>query len=192
MFDRAAPLETGRSGRGGAARTFGINGKERHMNMSVFRRAPVLDEFARARDEMNRMMGRYFNEGVAPLETIAPRLEGWIPAIDVSETDGEILIRGEIPGIAARDLEITITGNILSISGKKEEREETEQEDYYRCERRFGAFRRVIELPESADPERIVADSDNGVITVRIAKKPGQRAKRIEVKPSSRRVPIPS
>jgi HSP20 family molecular chaperone IbpA len=49
----------------------------------------------------------------------------------------------------------------------------------------------VIELPESADPERIIADSDNGVITVRIAKKPGQRAKRIEVKPSSRRVPIP-
>ncbi|MEY3144185.1 MAG: hypothetical protein RLY21_2678 [Planctomycetota bacterium] len=185
------PFEVGRSGQGGAARSFCNEGKDKHMNMSLFRRTPVLDEIARARDEMNRMMGRYFNEAPSPLETIAPRLEGWIPPIDVSETDDEIFIRGELPGIATRDLEITITGNTLSISGKKEEKEETEQEDFHRCERRFGAFRRVIDLPESADTERIVADSDNGVITVRIAKKPGQRAKRIEVKPTARRVPVP-
>lgn len=161
------------------------------MNLSLFRRTPVLDEFARMRDDMNRMLGRYFNEGGGPLEGAAPRLEGWIPPIDVSETDNEIVIRGELPGIAARDLEITITGNTLSISGKKEEKEEMEQEDFYRCERRFGAFRRVIDLPEGADTERVSADSDNGIITVRVAKKPGQRAKRIEVKPTSRRVPVP-
>ena len=161
------------------------------MNLSIFRRNPILDEFARSRDEMNRMLGRYFNEGAAPLEGVLPRIEGWIPPVDVSETDDEIFIRGELPGIAARDLEITVMGNTLTISGKKEEKEETEQEDFYRCERRFGAFRRVIDLPESADTERISADSDNGVITVRVAKKPGQRAKRIEVKPTSRRVPVP-
>ena len=161
------------------------------MNLSIFRRTPVLDEFARMREEMNRMVGRYIGESGGQFDAGLPRIEGWIPPIDVSETDEEIVIRGEMPGIAARDLEITITGTTLSISGKKEEKEEMEQEDFYRSERRFGAFRRVLDLPEAADTERVTADSDNGVITIRVAKKPGQRAKRIEVKPTSRRVPVP-
>jgi HSP20 family protein len=165
--------------------------RNERMSLSLFRRTPILDEFSRMRDEMNRMFGNYVGEGLSPLQAGTNRLEGWIPPVDVSETDDEILVRAEIPGIAARDLEITITGNTLSISGKKEEKEEMEQEDFHRCERRFGAFRRVIELPESADSERVSADSDNGVISVRVAKKPGQRAKRIEVKPTSRRVPVP-
>jgi len=161
------------------------------MNLSIFRRTPVLDEFARMREEMNRMVGRYIGESGGQFDAGLPRIEGWIPPIDVSETDEEIVIRGEMPGIAARDLEITITGTTLSISGKKEEKEEMEQEDFYRSERRFGAFRRVLDLPEAADTERVTADSDNGLITIRVAKKPGQRAKRIEVKPTSRRVPVP-
>ncbi|MFN9076108.1 MAG: Hsp20/alpha crystallin family protein [bacterium] len=161
------------------------------MNLSIFRRTPVLDEFARMREEMNRMVGRYIGESGGQFDAGLPRIEGWIPPIDVSETDEEIVIRGEMPGIAARDLEITITGTTLSIAGKKEEKEEMEQEDFYRSERRFGAFRRVLDLPEAADTERVTADSDNGVITIRVAKKPGQRAKRIEVKPTSRRVPVP-
>ncbi|MFN5496336.1 MAG: Hsp20/alpha crystallin family protein [bacterium] len=161
------------------------------MNLSIFRRTPVLDEFARMREEMNRMVGRYIGESGGQFDAGLPRIEGWIPPIDVSETDEEIVIRGEMPGIAARDLEITITGTTLSIAGKKEEKEEMEQEDFYRSERRFGAFRRVLDLPEAADTERVTADSDNGLITIRVAKKPGQRAKRIEVKPTSRRVPVP-
>ncbi|MFN9125036.1 MAG: Hsp20/alpha crystallin family protein [bacterium] len=161
------------------------------MNLSIFRRTPVLDEFARMREEMDRMVGRYIGESGGQFDAGLPRIEGWIPPIDVSETDEEIVIRGEMPGIAARDLEITITGTTLSIAGKKEEKEEMEQEDFYRSERRFGAFRRVLDLPEAADTERVTADSDNGVITIRVAKKPGQRAKRIEVKPTSRRVPVP-
>jgi HSP20 family protein len=161
------------------------------MNLSIFRRTPVLDEFARMREEMDRMVGRYIGESGGQFDAGMPRIEGWIPPIDVSETDEEIVIRGEMPGIAARDLEITITGTTLSISGKKEEKEEMEQEDFYRSERRFGAFRRVLDLPEAADTERVTADSDNGLITIRVAKKPGQRAKRIEVKPTSRRVPVP-
>ena len=166
------------------------------MSLGMFRRTPILDEFMRSRDDMDRMLGdrligRVLGSGLGPFEPMATRMEGWAPPVDVSETDDEIVVRTEIPGIATRDLEITITGTALSISGKKEEKEEMEQEDFYRCERRFGAFRRVIDLPETIDADRISADSDNGVVTIRVAKKPGQRAKRIEVKPTSRRVPVP-
>jgi HSP20 family protein len=159
--------------------------------MSLFRRTPVLDEFTRMRDEMDRLLSRTFGSNMPSTELGAARIDGWIPPIDVSETDDEILVRTELPGIAVRDLEITITGNTLSIAGKKEEKEETEQEDFYRCERRFGGFRRIVELPESVDSERVSAESDNGLVTIHVAKRPGQRAKRVEVKATTRRVPLP-
>ena len=84
-----------------------------------------------------------------------------------------------------------MTGTTLNISGKKEDKEEIEETDFYRCERRFGAFRRVIELPESIDPDRVTAESENGVILIRIAKKPGLKSRRVEIKPTSRRIPVP-
>ena len=101
-------------------------------------------------------------------------------------------MRTETPGIPTRELDITVAGTTLNISGKKEEKEEAEGEDFYRCERRFGSFRRVVELPESIDPDKVSADCDNGVVTIRIAKKPGQRTRRVEVKPATRRIAVTS
>ena len=162
------------------------------MSMTMWNKNPMMDELTRTREEMDRLLGRFLTATpLSSFETRSTRLEGWIPAIDVSETDEGVVIRAEVPGIAARDLEITVTGNILNISGKKEEKEEVDQEDFYRCERRFGSFRRVIDLPESIDPERVTADVDNGIVTIRVAKKPGLRSRRVEVKPASRRVPVP-
>ena len=172
------------------------------MNLTLWNRSPVIDEFARARDDMDRMLGRFLGTGMLgtgllgtglpAAESRLARLESWSPAIDVSESADEVVVRAEMPGIASRDLEISMTGNVLSISGRKEEKEEVEHEDFFRSERRFGSFRRLVELPESIDPERIAADSENGVVTIRVAKKPGQRARRIEVKPVTRRVTVPS
>ncbi|MDI9404178.1 MAG: Hsp20/alpha crystallin family protein [Limnohabitans sp.] len=168
------------------------------MNLSLWNRNPIVDEFARARDDMDRMLGRFV--GGMPTTfggnlgnfALGARLEGWVPPVDVGETDDEVTVRAEIPGIAPRDLEITVAGNILNIAGQKSEKEETEREDFYRCERRFGSFRRVIELPDSIDPDRVAADVDQGVVTIRIAKKPGERTRRVEIKPATRRVTVPS
>ena len=160
------------------------------MNLTLWNRNPLLDEFSRAREEMDRLLGRFVTGNVAQF---APnmRFEGWAPPVDVSETDDEVTVRAETPGVAPRDLEITVTGTMLNIAGKKEEKEESEGEDFYRSERRFGSFRRVVELPESIDPDRVSADVENGVVTIRISKKPGQRTRRVEIKPTSRRVPVP-
>jgi HSP20 family protein len=164
------------------------------MSLTTWTRNPLVDDFMRARDDMGRIFSRMLGSGAyEPLVGAAGgRLEGYMPPVDVSENDDGVVVRAEIPGIAARDLDISVTGNTLVISGRKDEREECEGEDFYRCERRFGAFRRTIDLPESADPERISADSDNGIVTVRFAKKPGMRSRRVEVKPTSRRVTVQS
>lgn len=152
----------------------------------------MLDEFARARDEMDRMMGRFLGNTMAAPESRLVRTETWLPPVDVSENDDEVFVRAELPGIASRDIEVTVAGSMLNITGKKEEREECESEDFYRCERRFGGFRRVIDLPESIDPDRISAESENGVLSIRIAKRPGQKTRKVEIKPATRRVTVPA
>lgn len=175
--------------------------------MTLFNRPGMFEDLFRSRDDFDRMLGRMLGGqllgapmlggfgGVEPrLPRLAAGIEGWMPAIDVSESDDQVVIRAETPGVMARDLEVTISGTTLTISGKKEEREETEQEDFFRSERRFGAFRRTIELPETVDADRVNAECENGVVTIRVAKQPGQRSRRVEVKSTAtptRRVSVP-
>lgn len=184
------------------------------MSLINYNRPGMFEDLFRTRDDFERMLGRLTGAplfgafgGLTPfggmlptgaLESRFPRLaaamEGWMPAVDVSENDDQVVVRAEIPGVTARDLDVTISGTTLTVSGKKEEREETEQEDFFRSERRFGAFRRTIELPETIDADRINAECENGVVTIRIAKQPGQRSRRVEVKSSTvptRRVTVP-
>lgn len=163
------------------------------MNLGLWKRPfGINGELARLRDEMDQAFERFFREPATALgsEGLVRRAEGWMPALDVSESDHEVVIKAEIPGIAAKDIDITVTDSTLSISGSKQEQEERMDETYYRSERRFGAFRRVVELPESADASKIVAESDNGVVTIKVAKKPGVKPRQIEVKPVSRKVPV--
>jgi HSP20 family protein len=158
------------------------------MNLSLWkRRSPVNSDLARLRDEMDRTFDRFFSEPWGMLEPKLLRTEGWYPAIDVSESDAEVTVRAELPGIAAKDLDIEVTGTTLTISGKKEECEEKKGEDFYQSERRFGSFRRVIDLPETVDADKVTAEAENGVVTIHVARKPGIKPKRIEVKPAAAR-----
>jgi len=159
------------------------------MNLTLWRKRDPFDGgLARLRDEMERTFDRFLAEPL--IEPKALRSEGWVPPLDVSETDTEVTIRAEVPGIPTKDLDISVTGNTLSIAGQKEETEEKKAEDFYQCERRFGAFRRVIDLPETTDPDRVSAESDNGVVTIHVAKRPGAKPKQIEVKPTGRKVAV--
>jgi HSP20 family protein len=171
------------------------------MSLTLFRKrnplsiVPANGEFARLRDEMDRTLERFYNEpfGMLGAEPKALRTTGWIPPLDVSENETEVTIRAEVPGIPTKDLDISITGNVLTMSGKKEEMTEKKEDDFYQCERRFGSFRRVIELPETIDAEKVTAEADNGVVTIHVAKKPGVKPKHVEVKPAAnvgKKVPI--
>lgn len=152
----------------------------------------VNGDLARLRDEMDRTFNRFFSDPFT-LGSIEPKLlrtDGWMPAVDVSETDVEVTVRAEVPGIAAKDLDVSVSGGVLTIAGQKEEKSESKNEGYCCCERRFGSFRRSIELPETVDAEKISADSDNGVLTIHIPKKPGAAPKQIEIKSTAKKVPV--
>lgn len=168
------------------------------MSLSLWKKRQPLatdaTDLDRLREEMDRAITRFFED---PFDSRAfdlalPREGDWTPPLDVSETDSEVTIRAELPGIDAKDLEITVSGRTLSLAGRKEEKEEKKGENFYRCERRFGAFRRAITLPDTADTDKVSAEADNGVVTIHVQKKPGARARQIEVKPAgaARKVPV--
>jgi HSP20 family protein len=141
---------------------------------------------------MDRVFDRFAGEPWGLSEPKALRAEGWVPPLDVSEAENEVTIRAEIPGIAAKDLDISVSGTTLSISGQKQEEQEKKGENYYMCERRFGSFRREVELPDTVDPDKITAESDNSVITIHVARKPGAKPRHVEVKPTGRKIPVTS
>lgn len=156
------------------------------MNLTLWKhRNPINGDLSRIREEMDRTIERMF--GGSDVESKMLRNEGWLPAIDVSESDTEVTVRAEVPGIASEDLEVTVLGTTLSISGTKREKTEKRGEDFYQCERRFGEFRRVIELPESVDPDKVTAETDQGVVCVHIGKRAGVKPKHIAIRPSNTR-----
>jgi HSP20 family protein len=164
------------------------------MNLSLWKRPSTINGgLARLHDEMDRTFDRFFSEpwgGLGLIEPKSLRTEIWFPSIDVSETDNEVTVRAEVAGIAAKDLDISVSGTTLTISGEKQEQQEKKDQNYYQCECRYGSFQRVIELPDTIDADRITAESDNGVVTIHVGKKPGAKTRKVEVKPTSKKVPV--
>lgn len=163
------------------------------MNLIPWKKRDITSgDFIRLRDEMDRMFDRFLSEpfGAGLIEPKALRTEGWLPPLDIVDAENEVTIRAEIPGIPVKDLDIAVSGTTLTLQGKKEEMQEKKGENFYRCERRFGSFRRDVELPETIDPDRITAESDNGIVTIHVAKKPGAKPRHVEVKPALKKVPV--
>ena len=109
---------------------------------------------------------------------------GHYPAIDVSETDTEVVVRAEVAGVDPRGIDVSLSGQTLTIGGEKKESTETQGENWYRSERRFGSFRRTLQLPAPVDTEKVSAEHKNGVLTVRLKKLQSALPKRIPVRSS--------
>lgn len=109
----------------------------------------------------------------------------WQPRLDVSEAENHVTIRAEVPGMEANDLDITLSGNVLTLSGEKRDTRERKDEVYFVVERTFGSFRRSVTLPAEVDADDVNAEYDKGVVTISIKKKHSTPRKRIGVKVKS-------
>jgi HSP20 family protein len=103
------------------------------------------------------------------------------PRFDVKETKDAYVLKADLPGVKEDDLEVSLSGNMLTISGKKDEEHEEEGEQYYAMERSHGSFARSFTLPDSTDGEHVTADLKNGVLTVQIPKRPEAQARKIRI-----------
>ena len=94
----------------------------------------------------------------------------WIPAIDLLETEGEFVLRADLPGLAEQDVNIELEDNVLTLSGERKSEHEERKQGYYRAERSSGSFRRTLTLPEGVDADAVKATFDRGVLEITVPK----------------------
>jgi HSP20 family protein len=136
-------------------------------------------EVNRLRREMDRLWDDYFGAGRRGLQ---PMAEEWAPAVDVSETADKITVKAEVPGMEAKDIDIAVVGEVLTIKGEKKTEREDKTESYHMVERTYGSFSRALKLPAAVNADAIEATYKQGVLTVVCPKKEEVKPKAIEVK----------
>ena len=140
--------------------------------------------------EMDRMFDSFFSDrGLSsfgfdrPFATLTPA--GLLkPQVDIGANDKEYSITVEVPGVSEKDVTVEIANNTMTIRGEKKQEKEEKEKDYYRVERSYGSFQRVLSLPEDADQGDVKATFKNGVLTVTMPRKtlPKSEVKRIDIK----------
>jgi HSP20 family protein len=100
----------------------------------------------------------------------------------VSESDKELIIKAEIPGMDKKDINITVSDGMLTIKGEKKHEKKEENEHYHRVERRYGAFSRTVRLPREVKAAKVDATYKDGVLSIKLPKSEAAKPKKIEVK----------
>jgi len=146
---------------------------------------------SRLRQEMDKAFERVWREFGRgwPASTLA-RMPGLLssfrglaewPAIDMAEDEKNLTLRVDVPGLDPKDLDIEVSGNLLTIRGQREDEWSQTRAGVYRRERRSGSFARTITLPNYVEPDKVQAKYEKGILTITIPKIPGKGPKRVKV-----------
>ncbi len=146
--------------------------------MTIVRWEPFRDLVA-TQDRFNRLFqdtfSRVFGEGGEIAQT------GWLPPVDVYETDQNVVMKAELPGVDPKDVEIRAEDGTLYLKGERKFEKEVKNENYHRIERSYGSFARSFALPASVDSEKAVAEYKDGLLTLTLPKKEEAKPKTIKI-----------
>lgn len=139
------------------------------------------DPFVSFRREMDRIFDDFFDG----LPTRSARSSAIMPVVDVDETDREMIVTAELPGVSDKDIEVSLAGDVLTIKGEKKTEKEDKDRGY--SERRYGSFTRSLRLPFEVKDEEVEAKFKDGVLSIRVPKPTDMQksARKIEVKSQS-------
>jgi HSP20 family protein len=151
---------------------------------------PFMSEFAREVDQLQENIHRMFDNPITFTPGRLPRVEslGWVPPVEISENDKEIVMTVELPGLDKMDVKIDVADGVLTLSGEKrsEHKEESSKKDFFLEERSYGSFQRSFTLPPAVNTDTISAVFDKGVLKITLPKsevvKPRGREIAIEAK----------
>jgi len=132
-------------------------------------------EVRRLQDEMNRLFDTSFGE--QELGAV-----GWIPPVDIEETQDGLRVTAEIPGMKKDDIHVEFENGLLTIRGERRRETKTEEKNFHRVERSYGTFVRTFRLPASINAEQIKANYAEGVLTLEMPKTEAAKARRIEIR----------
>jgi HSP20 family protein len=136
--------------------------------------------FLRLRDEMDQMLSRFFGGWPAAWEPMGFSERFW--NVDVQESDNEVVVRAEAPGFEAKDFNIHVTGNTLTVEAEHKEEGEEREEGGHRWHRHYGRFQRSISLSTAVNADKVEAHYRNGVLDVHLPRTEPRSSRRIEVK----------
>lgn len=131
-------------------------------------------ELATLQSEMSRLMNSLFEGGERAAQS-------WVPALDVWETDDEIVYAFDLPGVPEDKISVELHDDLLTVSAERERTEEQKGENVYRFERRYGTFSRTVALPQGVDEASVKASYRDGVLEIRVAKPELQKPRRIPI-----------
>jgi HSP20 family protein len=135
-----------------------------------FRGASTLQE------QVNRLFGNVLERSGEE-----SNLTSWAPAVDIYETEQELVVKADLPEVDPKDLDIRVENNILTIRGERKFEKKVNEDNYLRVERAYGAFSRSFSLANTVNSEAIKADYQNGVLTLTIPKREEAKPKQIKV-----------
>lgn len=135
-------------------------------------------ELAALQNDMGRLMSTFLGQGQVNTENGE---RSWMPAVDVWETDNELVYAFDIPGISEDEISVEYDDGALTVSGKRERTEQSEDDRFYRYERRFGSFSRTVGLPQGVEEDAIQADYRNGVLEIHVPKPEAPKPRRIQI-----------
>jgi HSP20 family protein len=127
-------------------------------------------------NRLNSLFGNLNPEAEGALTTAS-----FVPAVDVYEDEQKVVLKLEVPGIAEKDLDVSVEKNTLTVKGERKFEKEEKEENFHRIERRYGSFYRAFTLPTTVDTETIDAKYEAGVLKIELKKKPEAQPKQIKV-----------
>ncbi len=131
---------------------------------------------------LRQAMDRLFEDSFVRPAGLFPTIRGESPAIDMYQTDKEVVVKASLPGLKAEDVDISVTGDVLTIRGEHKEEQEVSEENYFRKEMRYGSFTRSLAIPVPVKVDKADAVYENGVLTLTMPKSEAVQPKAIKVK----------
>ncbi|MBI5844338.1 MAG: Hsp20/alpha crystallin family protein [Deltaproteobacteria bacterium] len=148
----------------------------------MFALTPILRRSGLAARPTKSVFDRFMEEMGLPDLWLEEDEKSWIPALDVTETEKEIKVSAEVPGIAREDIAVSLTEGLLTVSGEKKEEKEEKSEGRTVSERCYGSFSRTVRLPAEVDAEKVEASYKDGVLTISLPKSESVKTTKITVK----------
>ncbi|MGE0481801.1 MAG: Hsp20/alpha crystallin family protein [Phycisphaerae bacterium] len=134
-------------------------------------------------DELTERLWRDPFSALNALDAFGPRGDALtLPRTDLAEDDTSVTVTMELPGVIAKDVDISVAGDTLVVRGEKKQERESKDKHRRYYERQFGSFERTLRLPGTVDPDKVEAAFNNGVLTITVAKKPGLKPRKITVR----------
>jgi HSP20 family protein len=127
-------------------------------------------------EQVNRLFGNVLERSAEE-----SNLTSWAPAVDIYETEHELVVKADLPEVDAKELDIRVENNLLTIRGERKFEKKVNEENYLRVERAYGSFSRSFSLANTVNAEAIKADYQNGVLTLTIPKREEAKPKQIKV-----------